>query len=366
MTSLVKNIPIANFSLRGILPLLLLIGCIAALFFVPDLLKVSEHRPSDAVPYPSKAAAVRSQKQVAPAESGTTYRSPLDSLLESMSKTDSRAQKAELQLPAADPVSWELLRSEGAQNAVQNARAEAQAILSKLDERRSNSRHALFNLISVLDLVSGDASRLITAPEAAEQIETADLAVAAALQEDGVDRSVYQRWMKVSLAPALQSHRVDRIKFQQLRPFDPNLRLTMVLVSKIDPRPNTYDRVQSRLEMNGVVEGSDIQRLRLFRNGRFVQEVAFGLPDEEGLRHFSLARDVAYGVWTFKAYDGEDGQYEKSYRFFPVVERFPRDVFNYVLPFVDPYIPDPRLDKLFAVSERKGRFSDELQPFTTF
>lgn len=354
VSAVARGISFVSVSIKNLLLFLLFIAVILVLFFIPELLKM------DWIKWPGFSFTRRQTQAVSVPEA----LSPLDEVIDRINRGYYSTTRS-IETPQG-PLNWEYLRSSETQADLNRAVATAKSLLTKYDRRTDQRtvRAALVQFIAGVELVQGEGAAIMSATEAATYLERRDLAVAAALRAPGVDRDDYVTWMNVSVIPQISSRRTSAIKQQLLPPFNPRLKIKRLNVAKADPsapgkKPLTY------FEMRGTVQGSEIKNMTLLHNGSYDGKIPFDRPTKEGIREFLLSRREAEGTWTIRVEDKIGNIYEKTYRFFPNIESFPRDRAVYQLRYDAEGFLQPDIDKLLTVREKiPGQESEK--GFVTF
>lgn len=401
--SLAKHIPLISFNLRSILISLFVLIIIAALFFIPDIAQyqtansnsVEEAALTETESVPDAAA---DGEQATVVTNSTTdaneqidgavidgqetvtqvhrRESPLDqvySLFDRSPGTEAGGEvanapsEAEVQersnvgkLLDKDPVTWDALRSSQVRAVLNRAKNDVSALLRGIPERYSSTKFALYNYLNGIDLIMGGSDQL-TAEEAIRYLEHLDQSVTRNMIEEGVDRSDYMRWSSVSLSNVLQQSKASRMKERYRMVFDPKMTLSWVSVSgpsayELRTDPEAY-KTGSFLRLKAYLQGKEIKRVSLYRDGNFVGEVGITPPSKDGKRFVFYETSPASGYWTFKVEDEYGETYEKTYVFYPKVQAYSSltDT-TYKIPFGGNFNgpPNKRLDRYFTKMVKLG------------
>ena len=345
-TAVGRGISAVGISLKNIIFFLLFAAVILFLFFIPEILKLNW---SDWLSSRVRPAAVLESSAV------REFVSPLEEVIDRINSGYYAVEKTMVEAAGSEPqqITWEYIKSNQSKAKFTQAVALARSLLTKYRDSDRNMflRNALLQFIAGIELIEGEGSKVMSAAEAAAYLENLDLRVARALQTDSVSRDDYLNWMEVSVAPAIAGARAQSIKRQMLKPFNPNLRLTRLDISKSKTTAGSQQPALTQMRLRGSIKGDDINKISLYHNGSYLSDIRFDRPNREGRREFVINQRDATGLWTIRIEDKAKNIYEKTYRFFPIIESYPQDRSTYQLRYSEEGL-DPAIDKLFTVSEK--------------
>ena len=138
-----------------------------------------------------------------------------------------------------------------------------------------------------------------------------------------------------------------------LPPFNPHMKIKKLKILKVVSRARSQagKPATTHLQMTGTVEGADIKKIDLLIDGNYSGRVPFDRPNSEGKREFFISKPNAASEWTIRVEDKNKRVYEKTYRFFPAIERYPLSNDTFQVRH-DATGLDPRIEKMFTISEQ--------------
>ena len=246
--------------------------------------------------------------------------------------------------------SWRGLKSKESVTSLRKAQQEALAIDKSLPSRYRESHQALLAYSSGIRFVLSGGDKSMDALKAFQFLEQLDAAVTDAMLKEKVPSADYNSWTRVSLGPAFAQSKILRLKGIRQKPFNPMLRVVSVRVQQPGNHQGKFvENGKAYLHVVGVVEGRDIARIEVYRDGWRMKDRQPRRPDRNGLRYFFIRGQNARGDYTFRVLDRGGQEYIKVYNFYNRMRAFPwfsRRGGLFVLPLGS---FDPRLDRLFAL-----------------
>ncbi len=249
-------------------------------------------------------------------------------------------------------LSWDTLRSSASTSQMQQAENEAALIAKQLPPRAAASRFALLSFASSLRVVRNGAEKVMQPVEAVRYVDYTRLAVVRSMEQEGVDREFYNRFVTLSLGPVLDAQRGVGIA-DVPKVFSPNLALTRVSVFRSPTRGRRFVEEGSArvlVGFSGYVVGREVRQIEIYQNGIRLDRVIPGRADSEGIRTFRYSRrnqKDGRGIFTLRITDQFGQVVERSYAFYPKARQFSWQRGGYFeIPRVEP--GDHRLDRFFA------------------
>ena len=303
MATFSKGIQVPPVGRRSVLAVVLVVALVVALFFIPEILNVAP--PSG----PERARTpVRQEEQHA----SLRRISPLDRIAlsvqqEDQAPIDKPARTSPAPLVPGAVVEGQRLQDPVIRGILERARRDGQVLLRDLDRSKVSSQIAISNFLNGVQLVLRNRNpKDLSEENAIRYISQLHNQVSRALLADRVSRGTYLTWKKdISLYPLLEENNpawVPRVLFQ------PRMLLTDVTVN-VNRRGNSFVRAM------GEVQGSDIAKVMILRNGILLREIPFPRKGAETPRKFGFAHNDANGTFTLRVLDRFGSSQEKSYRF---------------------------------------------------
>ncbi len=278
-------------------------------------------------------------------------------------------------------VSWKTIRTPQVSKVLKKAKGDVRSLAKIMDANQYQTKEALLNYHNGIGwLLEGDKSP-IPVQQALNYIERLDLDVTRAMIKEGIDRSDYIRWSKISLGPLFENGKARHLKQEYLAPYNPRITLARVRIKLGKARVAPDGRVfppPSSIGVVGFIMGRDTQKVVLLRNGRKIRTIPVRKAvDSEGKRTFAFSLSPANGPIAIQATDALGGVVQKTYRFLPRAAALPRAANGraVVLPFnnelrsrsFDIREVDLRMDRYFRESvtsyaaDQEGRASEKYQ-----
>ena len=333
MATFSKGIQVPPVGRRSVLAVVLVVALVVALFFIPEILDIA---PPAGGPERVRAP-VRQENE----EQHASLRriSPLDRIALSVQQDTPVPQRAERSERAAPLVPGATGQGQRLQDPVmrgilERARRDGQLLLRELDRSKVASQIALSNFLNGVQLVLRNRNpKELSEENAIRYISQLHSEVSRAMLADRVSRSAYLTWRKdISLFPLLEENNpalVPRI------PFQPRMLLTDVTVN-VNRRGNSFVRAM------GEVQGGDVAKVMILRNGILLREIPFPRKGAETPRKFGFAHNDANGTFTLRVLDKFGSSQEKSYRFLSRGHLIYRTRVRG---------PDPRFDAWYRISD---------------
>jgi hypothetical protein len=388
---------VSAFNSRSIALFVFVAAIVAALFFIPEIIKFQKglsHDRKSVTPVVEKVSVAPEKSTTdskiadvarpaavaaAPVLSRTKAPSIVDRVMNYF-KTDRGVTPAELRrsrdlanagVPNSAPsrvapISWEALRGSDSSVSMRKAHDDALALARALPAKFSDSTYALYAYAGGIKYVLGSADRAMSADKAFSFLVQLDRNVTAAFAAENVPTPEFNLWTQVSLGPVFaRSASLANKSFQQ-RPFNPKLRIVAVRV--IQPGTSTLKFIESakaHLRLAGVVEGQDIKRVEVYRNGERLKDRTIQRPDRVGRRFFFIRGEEARGNYVIRVVDKGGQSYTKTYNFYNRARQFawlPRKSGRFAIPYGD---FDPRIDGFFLIRGAERRVSPGVSFFNS-
>jgi hypothetical protein len=268
---------------------------------------------------------------------------------------------------ALDEITWASIKSRESVRSLKKAAEDAQTLATTIKESRyPETVNSLYAYASGIKFVLTANEKEMSAERAFSFLEQLDNEVTTAMRRENVPGSLYNTWIRVTLGPVF-SRSVSQIrKSSGQMPFKPNLRAIMVsVVQPGNSKANWVENGRAYLHFIGAVEGRDVARVEVYRDGFRLKDRVPRRPDNFGLRYFFIRGQNARGVYTFRVVSATGQTLTKSYLFYNNARSF-RWLGKSRGQFLIPYGPyDPRLDNLFVYGDIERRGATASTFFTT-
>lgn len=246
-------------------------------------------------------------------------------------------------------ITWEHLRAREIALELNGARQVAIEIEQRLERSQRDVIFALQNFADGIQRVQNpDSERWMSPNEAIRYLESLDVAVTDAMLRTGTPRPLYQRWSEVALSRALGDDRSHLYKLNRDVAFNPEMVLLELelLQNGKDGKPDPKQR--SNIKAKFRVRAADVERVVLYRNGNFAEELRLGAPDKRtGLSTFFFQKQYSVdGTYTVEVRSKYKEIYRRTYAFYPRARGLVWEEGVYRLPFAP---GDPALDRYFAL-----------------
>lgn len=397
MSILARNVIPLTLSARNVLLTVFLLLLVIALFFIPEIVNlhnsISGNSTAPTTQSPDESALVSTDAlsvQRAPVE---PQPSALDRILllldsgylqqpakeeQSIARSIERgSQVAPLESAQQPPlrssdllqdgrITWDKLRSKEVVRVFKDAEKAVATLLTNVEQNNRNTVYALLNYRNALQWMGNGGDLSVSADDAVNYIEKLDIEVTRAMLAEHVERADYILWTNVSLGAVLEGSKALALKQKNIAPFNPRFTLTSILIQETIPTKEQRahgQTVRQTVSIKGFVVGRDIKGgIDVLRNGVRVATIGLSGINEFGMRTFDNSLGRFDGIISFRISSTQDDHFSKSYRFFPLIRRFPRnDLDWYQLPFAqtdpggDPRDFDTRLDRFFRIGSPFGR-----------
>jgi hypothetical protein len=217
-----------------------------------------------------------------------------------------------------------------------------------------SSEEAISPLVTEIDFVAAGGAKSVTAEEIANRLRSAHLRSVKGLRDTGVDRGVLMRWLEIPVVKFIDQSAEVFAKRRIQRFFSPGIVLTDLSVQQSPSQSwNQSGPAPSSFRAEFALEGSDIDRVALFSNGRLLR--TYRPPRlQPGVPRTIRCSGDAQGVLTVIAYDSFGAHpFSKSYSFYPKVRVFrQRDNGIYQIGFL-PGSAQQSLDRFFYLNESR-------------
>lgn len=370
MAQVLQNLRLGGIQPKTILLLGLVLFLLVALFFIPEIIEFqsSFSRSSETAVYDQEVeelVATEERDDLPSVQEAATERSVGG--IESLTDFIESGYREGLRLPKASdvskararvgkeeslgfyPITWEQLRGPTIRKILSKAHSETMTLARSLPLNKISSRYALRNFAAGVGLILERAEKTMTAQEVFNYVEDLDHAVTRALIQEKVERVVLSKWNSISLGPLFEQTHASHAKMAAVRPFNPNLTLTELRVSKPGGRGGSFkEDTPVNIRVTGYVVGKEINNVEVYRNGLFVNRFRPKNPDVTGRRQIRFSAPNGLGTFTLVARDMNGEIYEKSYSFYPKVRMFPWSKGRFWMP--DAVSQNPLyIDTLFRV-----------------
>jgi hypothetical protein len=243
---------------------------------------------------------------------------------------------------------------------VKRSRGDVKRFLTKNAPKNAELEDITSTFLDQLELASRDSARGMSTNELTDGLVELHVSTIKALAHAGADRGVVMEWLKLPIV-AFVDDKVGLHGMEKVRSyFAPPMTLSTVSVrQKRSGGWGADGRSPVTLSAEITVNGSDVDRIVVFNNGRQVAQSAGARSVKEGGKKVRMRGDAA-GVWTIVAYDKFGAKpFWKSYSFYPRVNRFPQSRNGeYVIAFAPQSAPRS-LDRFFVVGSSRLRQSSD-------
>lgn len=253
-----------------------------------------------------------------------------------------------VKVPAS--MSLDKIGSKEFQTLLKQSQGDVKQFIKKRLSKNSEAESVVLTFMDQMELAARESAKGMSGKEILIGLQDLQVSTIQALSRSGLDRGVILEWLKLPIV-AFVDDRVGLHAQEKVRNyFVPRLTLRGVNVRQRRSDGWGMDgRSPATLRVELGFQGTDIEKIVVFANGRKVSEAAGPRNLGENHRTIRVSGD-AHGVWTFVAYDRFGGRpFWKSYSFYPRVRRF-RQTRNgeYLIAFKPNSAPNS-LDRYFLV-----------------
>lgn len=365
---------------------------VGGLFFLPEFIKYALNSPSGKGSERRASVERGSQKEDKEADRGALSPEVLKAINSSVGATPTPARAApqaarkdsddgeraglfsgwDFKVKAGEPsgpsvkvpasMSLDKLGSKEFQALLKQSQADVKFFIKKRLSKNMEAESVVLTFMDQMDLAARESAKGMSDKDLLSGLQDLHVSTIQALSRAGLDRGVILEWLKLPIV-AFVDDRVGLHAQEKVRDyFVPRLTLRSVNVRQRPTDGWGMDgRSPATLRMELGFQGTDIEKIVVFANGRKVSEMAGPRNPGENHRGLRVGGD-AHGVWTFVAYDRFGGRpYWKSYSFYPRVLRFRQNRNGeYVIGFKPNSAPNS-LDRFFLVgSSRLRQNSDSM------
>lgn len=265
-----------------------------------------------------------------------------------------------VKVPAS--MSLDKLGSKEFQALLKQSQADVKQFIKKRLSKNMEAESVVLTFMDQMDLAARESAKGMPDKELLAGLQDLHVSTIQSLSRAGLDRGVILEWLRLPIV-AFVDDRVGLHAQEKVRDyFVPRLTLRSVNVRQRPTDGWGMDgRSPATLRVELGFQGTDIEKIVVFANGRKISEMAGPRNPGDDHRGLRVGGD-AHGVWTFVAYDRFGGRpFWKSYSFYPRVRRF-RQGRNgeYIIAFKPDSAPNS-LDRFFLVgSSRLRQNSDSM------
>jgi hypothetical protein len=253
-----------------------------------------------------------------------------------------------VKVPAS--MSLDKIGSKEFQGLLKQSQGDVKQFIKKRLSKNPEAESIVLTFMDQMDLAARENAKGMSGKELLVGLQDLQVSTIQALSRSGLDRGVILEWLKLPIV-AFVDDRVGLHAQEKVRNyFVPRLMLQNVNVRQ--RRSNGWGvdgRSPATLRVELGFQGTDIEKIVVFANGRKVSEAAGPRNPGENHRTIRVGGD-AHGVWTFVAYDRFGGRsFWKSYSFYPRVCRFRQTRQGEYLVAFKPNSAPNSLDRFFLV-----------------
>ena len=224
-----------------------------------------------------------------------------------------------INIPASEQ-NWKRLRTRQVRGAVSKAQAATKKIAKNLQNTHPAVAEGLQAFVILLDGFYDAESQGLDALGVVQAIEDQEYQLTQQILNAGVPRLAFIDWARVSLSKLYGNTLMLEYKIDAIPPFRPNFMITRVRISinRRDIQGDATKLKSYRLELKGVLRGSDFKNLRLIHQGEFSRNQALQKDIEDPEKfHLRVKNIDAAGVYRFIFTDRFGATHERAYSFDP-------------------------------------------------
>lgn len=359
---------------------------VGGLFFIPEMIKFALNSSSGKSSERRASVESRSRKEVKDEDRGALSPDVLRAINSSVGATPTPARSApqaarkdvddgerqglfsgwDFKVKAGEPsgpsvkvpasMSLDKIGSKEFQALLKQSQSDVRLFIKKRLSKNTEAESIVLTFMDQMELAARESAKGMSSKDILAGLQELQISTIQALSRAGLDRGVILEWLKLPIV-AFVDDRVGLHAQEKVRDyFVPRMTLRSVNVRQRPTDGWGMDgRSPATLRVELGFQGTDIEKVVVFANGRKVSETAGPRHPGEVHRGIRVGGD-AHGVWTFVAYDRFGGRpFWKSYSFYPRVQRF-RQARNgeYMIAFKQNSAPNS-LDRFFLVGSSKLR-----------
>lgn len=307
-----KQAQASTFNRRNILVSFLAITLIVALILLPEI--VGLH------------GSILAPKQATKSVEVTSSGSPLDRIAQMLDIKDSKYSdsKSSLSLDNSSSdqnkkidLTWDVLSSKQYTQVFKSNQKKIYELVNRLEVENIGTRNSLMNFASAIQYVLSGPRSVLSAREAVMFLANALDQVNQALNDEDVTSEVIKNWKSINqdfttLFAAVGTSSIRTGKAQVRTSVD----LTQVRLR--------WGRSSNRLFVRGVISGSNIKSLEIYRNGIYMSK-GKRQKEKNGKMPFLFASKDATGLYVIRVLSETGKVYDRRFKFLSA--NLPREVF---------------------------------------
>ena len=257
-------------------------------------------------------------------------------------------------------MSLDKIGSKEFQTLLKQSQNDVKLFIKKRLAKNAEGEAIVLTFMDQMDLAVRESAQGISNKDLLIGLQELQVSTIQALSRAGLDRGVILEWLKLPIV-AFVDDRVGLHAQEKVRDyFVPRLTLRSVNVRQRRTDGWGMDgRSPATLRVELGFQGSDVEKVMVYANGRKIAEVP-GPRNVDDTSRVVRASGDAHGVWTFVAYDRFGGRpFWKSYSFYPRVRRFRQNRNGEYLVAFKPNSAPNSLDRYFLVGSSVLRQSSE-------
>jgi hypothetical protein len=365
---------------RTIVVTLVISVMVGGLFFIPEMIKFALNSSSGKSGEKRASVESRPRKEVKDEDRGALSPEALRAISSSVGATPTPSRPAaqaarkdsddgerqglfsgwDFKVKAGEPsgpavkvpasMSLDKIGSKEFQGLLKQSQGDVKLFIKKRLAKNPEAESIVLTFMDQMDLAARESAKGMSSKDILAGLQDLHVSTIQALSRAGLDRGVILEWLKLPIV-AFVDDRVGLHAQEKVRNyFVPRLMLRSVNVRQRPTDGWGMDgRSPATLRLELGFQGTDIEKIVVFANGRKVSEMAGPRHPGDDHRGLRVGGD-AHGVWTFVAYDRFGGRpFWKSYSFYPRVQRFRQNRNGeYVIAFKPNSAPNS-LDRYFLV-----------------
>ena len=369
---------VGSFSTRGIALFVFVLAVIAALFFIPEIIRFQKGLSADkkkplvaaAVSQQVETVEVAKKEEIKDVTAPVVLKSQTPSIIDrfvSYFKSDRGITPVELRratelaqskigsknsLTTPQAISWASIRGPQSVANLKRAHDDSITLARSIPAKYPETTYALYAFAGGIKYVLGSAEKAMSAEKAFAFLVQLDQNVSETMLSEKVPAADYNVWSQISLGPLFARVRSMANKAKHQMPFNPQLRIvTLKVVQPGTTSRKFLENARSYIRLAGVVEGQDVQRVEVYQDGIRLKDRTLQKADKIGRKSFTVQGLEARGIYTFRAISKGGQTYTKSYNFYNRARQFPwlaSKSGRFIIPYNN---YDPRLDSLFLVAD---------------
>lgn len=236
------------------------------------------------------------------------------------------------------------------QGLLKQSQGDVRQFIKKRLSKNAEAESIVLTFMDQMELAARERAKGMSDKEILAGLQELHVSTIQALSRAGLDRGAILEWLKLPIVSFIDD-RVGLHAQEKVRDyFVPRLTLRAVNVRQRRSDGWGMDgRSPATLRVELGFQGSDIEKIVVFANGRKISQAAGPRSSDDDHRSIRVSGD-AHGVWTFVAYDRFGGRpYWKSYSFYPRVTRFRQNRNGEYMVAFRPNSAPNSLDRFFLV-----------------